>query len=350
MEFTAQQIADFLGGQVEGDPSVKVSNFSKIEEGKPGTITFLSNPKYSHYIYDCNASIVLVNKDFKPEKEIPATLIRVNNAYECLAQLFSLVEQSKPKKKGISPLAFIASTAQIGEDVYIAPFVYVGENVKIGKNTQIHSHSNIEDNSSVGENTVLFSGVHVYPDCSIGNNCILHSGVVIGADGFGFAQSEDGTYKKITQIGNVVLEDDIEVGANTTIDRATLGSTIVHKGVKIDNLVQIAHNDEIGENTVIVAQTGIAGSTKIGKNCVIGGQVGIVGHLQIADNTQIGAQSGVTNSVKTPGQIIIGSPAIPIQNFRRSSIVFKNLSDLQKMVIELRNKVEELEKTKTSEK
>ncbi|HRR62403.1 MAG TPA: UDP-3-O-(3-hydroxymyristoyl)glucosamine N-acyltransferase [Paludibacteraceae bacterium] len=344
MEFTAQQIADFLGGEIEGNPSVKVSGFSKIEEGKPGTLTFLSNPKYNHYLYDCKASIVLINKDFKPEKKVTTTLIRVDNAYELLAKLFSLINQNQIHKKGISSLAYIAPTAQIGENVYIAPFVFIGENVKIGKNSEIYAQCAIEENSTVGENVILYPGVKIYHNCVIGNNCILHGGVVIGADGFGFAQSKEGIYEKIFQLGNVVLEDDIEVGANSTIDRATLGSTIIHKGVKIDNLVQIAHNVEIGENTVIVAQTGIAGSTKIGKNCVLAGQVGIVGHLQIADNTQIGAQSGVTNSVKTPGQIIIGSPAIPIRNFRRSSILFKNLPEIQNLLIELKNKVEKLEK------
>jgi len=285
MEFTAQQIADYLHGDIEGDPSVKVSNFSKIEEGKPGTLSFLSNPKYIHYIYDCEASIVLVNKDFTAEKEIKPTLIRVEDAYQSLALLLTLVDQAKPKKTGISPLAYISETAKISENVYIAPFVYVGDNVTIDKNATLHANCSIEDGAVLGENVTLFSGVKVYNNCVIGNNCILHSGVVIGSDGFGFAPTEDGSYKKIPQMGNVVLEDDVEIGANSVVDRATMGSTIIRKGVKIDNLVQIAHNVEIGTNTVIAAQTGISGSTKLGKQCILAGQVGIAGHLQIEEGT-----------------------------------------------------------------
>lgn len=296
MEFTAQQIADFLDGQIEGNPSVTVSDFSKIEEGKPGTLSFLSNPKYNQFIYESQASIILVNKDFQPEKEVFATLIRVNDAYQSLAMLLSLVDQIKPKKTGISPLAFISSTAEIDENAYIAPFVYIGEKVSIGKNARIYASCSIEDGVKIGENITLFSGVKIYSDCVIGNNCILHSGVVIGSDGFGFAPAEDGTYKKIPQLGNVILEDNVEIGANSIVDRATMGSTLIRKGVKIDNLVQIAHNVEIGENTVIAAQTGISGSTKLGTRCILGGQVGIAGHLRIADGTIFGAQTGVPNS------------------------------------------------------
>lgn len=343
MEFTAQQIADFLGGEIEGDASVKVSNFSKIEEGKTGTLSFLSNLKYTQYIYDSQASIILVNKTFSAEKEVKATLIRVNDSYSSLAMLLSLVDQMKPKKTGLSSLAAISETAVIGENAYIAPFVYIGEQVKIGKNVRIYAGCSIDDGSQIGDNVCLYAGVKVYNDCVIGNNCILHSGVVIGSDGFGFAPTEDGSYKKIPQMGNVVLEDDVEIGANTTVDRATMGSTIIRKGVKLDNLVQIAHNVEIGENTVIAAQTGISGSTKLGKSCTLGGQVGIAGHLQFADGTIIGAQAGVGGSIKEPNQKIQGSPAISMGNFYKSAAALKNLPDLLKQIYSMQKRIEELE-------
>ncbi len=344
MEFTAQQIADFLGGEIQGNPAVKVSDFSKIEEGKPGTLSFLSNPKYSQYIYDSQASIILVNKSFEPEREVQATLIRVNDAYQALATLLSLVDQAKPKKTGISPLAYISESAEIGENAYIAPFVYIGEKVVIGKNAMIHTQVSIEDGASIGENTILNPGVKVYYKCLIGANCILHSGCVIGSDGFGFAPTADGSYKKIPQMGNVVLEDNVEIGANTVVDRATLGSTIIRKGVKIDNLVQIAHNVEVGENTVIAAQTGISGSTKLGKRCTLAGQVGIAGHLQIADGTIFGAQTGVPNSVKVPNQVLQGYPAVPIMTFHKAAIVHKNLPELQKLIYAMQKRIDELEK------
>ena len=343
MEFTAQQIADFLGGEIQGDPSIKVSDFSKIEEGKPGTLSFLSNPKYSQYIYDSQASIILVNKDFQPEREVQSTLILVDDAYQSLARLLSMVDQAKPRKTGISPLAYISESAVIGENAYIAPFVYIGEQVTIGKNTSLHPHSCVEDGAKLGENVTLYAGVKVYYNCIIGNNCTLHSGSVIGSDGFGFAPTEDGSYKKIPQMGNVVLEDNIEIGANTVVDRATLGSTIIRQGVKIDNLVQIAHNVEIGTNTVIAAQTGISGSTKLGKQCILAGQVGIAGHLHIADGTIFGAQTGVPNNVKKPNQTLQGYPAIPVMSFHRASVVYKNLPDLQKTVYALEKKIQELE-------
>lgn len=343
MEFTAQQIADFLGGETQGDPSIKVSDFSKIEEGKPGTLSFLSNPKYSQYIYDSQASVILVNKDFKPEREVQSTLIRVDDAYQSLARLLTLVDQTKPRKTGISPLAFIAESAVIGENAYIAPFVYIGEHVTVGKNVSLHPHSCLEDGVQLGENVILFSGVKVYFNCVIGNNCTVHSGSVIGSDGFGFAPAEDGSYKKIPQMGNVVLEDNIEIGANSVVDRATMGSTIIRQGVKIDNLVQIAHNVEIGENTVIAAQTGISGSTKLGKQCVLAGQVGIAGHLHISDGTIFGAQTGVPSSIKKPNQTLQGYPALPIMSFQRSSVVYKNLPELQKTVYALEKKIQKLE-------
>jgi len=343
MEFTAQQIADFLGGEIEGNPLVKVNSFSKIEEGKPGTLSFLSNPKYSQYIYESLASIILVNKNFSPEKEIQATLIRVEDAYQSLAILLSLVEQAKPQKTGISDLAFIAPSAKIGENAYIAPFVYVGENVTIGSNVKLYAQCCVEDGVSVGDNVCLYSGVKIYNDCVIGNNCTLHSGSVIGSDGFGFAPTEDGSYKKIPQMGNVIVEDNVEIGANSIVDRATLGSTIIRKGVKIDNLVQIAHNVEVGSNTVIAAQTGISGSTKLGKQCILAGQVGVAGHLNIADGTIFGAQTGVPNSVKLPNQTLQGYPAIPIMAFHKAAIVHKNLPELQKMIYAMQKKIEELE-------
>ncbi|MEI6555705.1 MAG: UDP-3-O-(3-hydroxymyristoyl)glucosamine N-acyltransferase [Paludibacter sp.] len=347
MEFTAQQIADFLGGEIEGDASVKVSNFSKIEEGKTGTLSFLSNPKYTQYIYESQASIILVNKTFNAEKEVKATLIRVNDSYASLAMLLSLVDQMKPKKTGLSSLAAVSETAVIGENAYIAPFVYIGEQVKIGKNVRIYAGCSIDDDSQIGDNVCLYAGVKIYNDCVIGNNCILHSGVVIGSDGFGFAPTENGSYKKIPQMGNVVLEDDVEIGANTTVDRATLGSTIIRKGVKLDNLVQVAHNVEIGENTVIAAQTGISGSTKLGKSCTLGGQVGIAGHLQFADGTIIGAQAGVGGSIKEPNQKIQGSPAISMGNFYKSAAALKNLPELLKQIYSMQKRIEELEnKTK----
>jgi len=343
MEFTAQQIADFLGGEIEGNASVKVSDFSKIEEGKPGTLSFLSNPKYTQYIYDSQASIILVNKTFIAEKEVTATLIRVNDSYASLAMLLSLVDQMKPKKTGISSQAAISETAEIAENAYIAPFVYIGEGVKIGKNVRIYAGCSVDDGSQIGDNVCLYAGVKIYNDCVIGNNCILHAGVVIGSDGFGFAPTEDGSYKKIPQMGNVVLEDDVEIGANTTVDRATMGSTIIRKGVKLDNLVQIAHNVEVGDNTVIAAQTGISGSTKLGKNCTLGGQVGIAGHLQFADGTIIGAQAGVGGSIKEPNQKIQGSPAISMGNFYKSAAALKNLPELLKQIYAMQKKIEELE-------
>ena len=343
MEFTAQQIADFLGGEIQGNPTIKVSDFSKIEEGKPGTLSFLSNPKYSQYIYDSQASIILVNKDFEPEREIQSTLIKVDDAYQSLARLLSLVDQTKTRKTGISALAYISDTAVVGENAYIAPFVYIGEQVTIGNNVSLHAHSCVEDGAKLGDHVTLFSGVKVYYNCVIGNNCTLHSGSIIGSDGFGFAPSEDGSYKKIPQMGNVVLEDNIEIGANSVVDRATLGSTIIRKGVKIDNLVQIAHNCEVGTNTVIAAQTGISGSTKLGKQCILAGQVGIAGHLHIADGTIFGAQTGVPNNVKKPNQTLQGYPAIPVMTFHRASVVYKNLPDLQKTVYALEKKIQELE-------
>lgn len=338
MEFSAQQISDHLKGNVIGNPEVKVSGFSTIEDGKPGTLSFLSNPKYNHFIYETNASIVLVNKDFIPEKDVKTTLLQVENAYEALAMLLSWVEQMKPKKNGVSPQAFISPSAKIGANVYIAPFAYIGEGAEIGNYTSIEANCYIGDNATVGENSQLHAGVKVEKECEIGNNCIIHAGVVIGADGFGFAPTSDGSYRKIPQVGNVVIEDDVEIGANTTIDRATLGSTIIRQGVKLDNLVQIAHNVEVKKNTVIAAQSGVAGSTIIGENCVLAGQVGIAGHIEIADGCIFGAQTGVSNSIKEPKSVMQGYPAVPVSVFRRASVVYKNLPELQRVVHELQRK------------
>ena len=342
MEFTAQQIAAFLRGTVEGDPEVKVSNFSKIEEGKPGTLTFLANPKYEHHIYHTEASIVLVNQDFTPTEPIHTTLIRVENAYTALAQLLNMVEQSKSKKSGVDSTAFIAPTASVGEDCYIGNMAYIGERVKLGNNCQVYPFAYIGDNVEIGDNTILYPHVTVYHDCRIGQHCILHAGSVIGADGFGFAP-EGEQYKKIPQLGNVVIEDNVEIGANTTIDRAVMDSTIIRQGVKLDNLIQIAHNVEVGENTVMAAQVGIAGSVKVGKHCMFGGQVGLAGHIQIADDVTLGAQAGVISSVKE-ATTLLGAPAIQARNFMRSSAIFNRLPELYRTIGQLQREMETLKK------
>lgn len=345
MEFSAQQIADFLSGVVDGDPSVKVSAFSKIDDGIPGSLSFLSNPKYLPYVYDCKASVILVNKDFQPEKAVNSTLIRVDNAYESLALLMQLVEQQSERATGISPLANIHETARIGDDAYIGPFVNIGRNVEIGAGATIHDRVSIAHDVVIGEGITLFPGVVIYANTQIGSRCVIHANAVIGSDGFGFAPTGDGRYTKIPQTGNVKIEDEVEIGAGTTIDRATIGSTLIARGVKIDNLVQIAHNVEIGEDSVIASQTGIAGSSKIGKQVMFGGQVGISGHLSIADGTILGAKAGVAGSIKEPRQIWSGYPAVPMNTFRRSYVVNKNLPELQRTVSDLKKKIEELEKT-----
>ena len=341
MEFTAKQIAEFIQGTVEGDENATVHTFAKIEEGVPGVISFLSNPKYTHYLYDTQSSIVLVDKALKLEKETKATLIRVDNAYDAVAKLLTLYEMSKPKKKGIDPLAYIAPTAQIGEDCYIAPFAYVGENVRIGKGTQIYPHTTVYDHASVGENCILYPNVSVYHDCKVGNRVILHSGCVIGADGFGFAPTPHG-YDKIPQIGIVTIEDDVEIGANTCVDRSTMGSTYIRKGVKLDNLVQVAHNVEVGAHTVMSAQVGVAGSTKIGQWCMFGGQVGIAGHAVIGDQVRSGAQAGIAGSIRKGHATVQGSPAIEAKNFARSSVVFKNLPEMYSDLNRMKKEIEEL--------
>lgn len=340
MEFTAKQIAEVVNGEVVGDENVAVSVFSKIEEGKPGSLTFLSNPKYTNYIYSTEASIVLVSSKFVPEHEVKATMIKVENPYDCLARLMMMYESSKPKKKGIDPLAFVSPSAKVGEDVYIGAFAYIGENTVIGDDTKIYPHAYVGDNVKIGENATLYQHVSVYAECRVGNNCILHSGCVIGADGFGFAPTENG-YEKIPQIGNVVLEDDVEIGANTCIDRATMGSTIVHKGAKIDNLVQIAHNDEIGSNTVIAAQTGVAGSTKIGEWCMFGGQVGVAGHITVGNKVNVGAQTGVNSHVEG-NQTIMGYPAMSYRDFMKTSVLQRKLPDMMKRIDALEKEIKAL--------
>ena len=342
MEFSAKQIAEFIQGTVVGDENATVHTFAKIEEGIPGSISFLSNPKYLHYIYDTKASIVLVNKDFTPEQEVKTTLIKVDNAYESLAKLLTLYEMSKPKKTGIDSLAYIAPTAKIGKEVYIAPFAYIGEGAVIGDNTAIYPHATIGENALIGNNCILYPNVTVYHDCRIGNQCILHAGSVIGADGFGFAPSPEG-YEKIPQIGIVIIEDNVEIGANTCIDRSTMGATIVHKGVKLDNLIQIAHNVEVGSHTVMSSQVGIAGSTKIGEWCMFGGQVGVAGHIKVSDHVSVAAQSGIAKATKE-NQAIMGSPAIDAKQYFRCSAVFKNLPEIFSTVNQLQKEIEELKK------
>lgn len=348
LSFTAEQIATVLNGTIEGDPSVVVNNFSKIEDGKPGTLTFLANPKYTNYIYTTSASVVLVNNDFVSDQPIKATLIRCANAYAALAILLNMVEGMKPKKMGIEQMSVIAESTSLGKDPYIGSFAYISDNVKIGDNVKIYPQSYIGDNVTIGDNTIIYSGVKIYSDCKIGNNCILHSGVVIGSDGFGFAPDENGVYNKIPQMGIVILEDDVEVGANTTIDRAVMDATIIRKGVKLDNLIQIAHNVEVGENTVMAAQVGISGSTKIGKQCMFGGQVGLGGHIIVGDGANIGAQSGIISNVK-PGAQIMGAPAIPVKDFFRSSVVFPKLPDMYRQLAQLQKEVDAL-KSKHEEK
>lgn len=341
MEFTAKQIAELIHGSIEGDENAKINTFAKIEEGKKGAISFLSNPKYTHYIYETESSVVLVNNDVVLEKPTNATLIRVENAYECVAQLLQIYESMKPKKSGIDSLAFVSPSAKIGEDCYIGAFAYVGDNAEIGDGCQIYPHAVIYDNVKIGNNTTLYPNVSIYHDCKIGNNVVIHSGTVIGADGFGFAPNADG-YDKIPQIGIVTIEDDVEIGANTCVDRSTMGSTYIRKGVKLDNLIQIAHNVEVGENTVMAAQVGVAGSTKVGKWCMFGGQVGMAGHISIADGTQVGAQAGITNTVKKADAPIIGSPAIDAKAYMKAYAVYRRLPEMYQELNALRKEIEKI--------
>jgi len=342
MNFTAQTIAEFLKGTVEGNPDSSVNDVAKIEEGRSGTLSFLANPKYEKYIYDTKASIVIVNKDFLPEKPIKSTLIRVDNAYESFAELLKLYEQSKPRKSGIDKLTSISDSAKIGKNPYIGDFAVISDNVTIGDDVQIFPQVYIGDNVTIGNNTILYAGVKVYAGSTIGSDCVIHSGVIIGADGFGFAPNKDNDYKKVPQVGIAIIEDHVEIGANTTVDRATIGATIVRKGVKLDNLIMVAHNVEIGRNTVIAAQTGVAGSTKIGKNSLIAGQVGIIGHLNLADGVKIAAQSGIGKDIKTEGDVVQGSPAFSYLPYQKSYAIFRNLPALRKQIIDLEKDVEKL--------
>jgi UDP-3-O-[3-hydroxymyristoyl] glucosamine N-acyltransferase len=336
MNYTARQIAQLLNGNIEGDPDITVSGLSKIEEGLPGTLSFLANPKYTSFIYTTKASVVIVNRTFTPEQPLTNTLIRVDDPYTCFARLLELYDHSKSMMTGVSQHAVISGSARLDEHVYIGALTCIGDEAVIAGNVKIFAHVFIGDHVHIGENTIIYPGVRIYPGTVIGKNCILQSGVVIGSDGFGFAPQADNQYKKVLQIGNVIIEDNVEIGANTTIDRATLGSTIIRKGVKLDNLIQIAHNVEIGENTVIAAQSGVSGSTKIGKNCMIGGQVGIIGHLMIGDNVKIAAQSGISSDIKD-GEVVMGSPAFNIARYKKSYVHFRNLD---KSI----NKLEALEK------
>lgn len=344
MQFTALQIATLIKGKIEGDPDAKVSHVAKIEEADAGSLSFIANPKYEEYLYTTNASIIIVNDTLEVLEQVKPTLIRVKDAYSGFASLLEKYNDiiSRKGRNGIEQPSFVSKSASIGKDVYVGAFTYIGENVIIGDNVKIYPGCYIGDNVVINEDSRMFAGVKIYDGCSIGSRVILHSGAVIGGDGFGFAPQKDGTYRKVPQIGNVIIEDDVEIGANTTIDRATMGSTHIRKGVKLDNLIQIAHNAEIGENTVIAAQTGVSGSTKLGKNCIVGGQVGIVGHIQLADGTRINAQSGLSKSVNEPNQALTGSPAFDYKSSLRSQAIFRNLPELQQRLYKLEEMVAQL--------
>jgi UDP-3-O-[3-hydroxymyristoyl] glucosamine N-acyltransferase len=344
MEFTAATIAGFLKGEIDGNPDIKVNTIAKIEEGQAGALSFLANPKYEHYIYETKSSVVLVNKSFVPSAKINATLIKVENSYEAFASLLRLVDQARPRKKGIHTTAVIEPSAKIGTDVFIGACAYIGENCIIGDGCSVYPQVYIGDNTTIGKNSTLNPGVKIYHDCILGEACIIHAGTVIGSDGFGFAPQSDNEYMKIPQLGNVILEDNVEIGANVTIDRATMGSTIIRKGVKLDNLIQIGHNVEIGENSVMAAQTGISGSTKVGRNCMFGGQVGLAGHIKIANGTKIGAQAGLLGDVKEENTAIIGSPAIEIRQFMKSSVIFRKLPEMKTKIDSLEKEIESLKK------
>ena len=341
MEFTAKQIAQFIQGKVEGDDNASVHSFAKIEEGKPGAISFLSNPKYTHYLYDTESSIVLINDDVVLEKPVKTTLIRVKNAYECVARLLQMYAAAQPKKSGIDSLAFISPNAKIGENCYIGAFAYIGDGVEIGDGSQIYPHVYVGDGVKIGQDALLYANVTIYHGCRLGNHVTIHSGSVIGADGFGFAPTENG-YDKIPQIGIVTIEDNVEIGANTCVDRSTMGSTTIHQGVKLDNLIQVAHNVEIGQNTVMASQCGIAGSTKVGDWCMFGGQVGMAGHISIASHTNVGAQAGIVGSVKKEGETIIGSPAWDAKQFMKSATIFRRLPEMYQQINDLKKEIESL--------
>jgi len=343
MLFTARQIAELLQGQVEGDADAQVSKLSKIEEGVPGSISFLANPQYTQYVYTSKASVIIVNQDFAATAPIEATLIRVPSAQIAFTKLLEMYNQVKLNKKGISKQAFISDSARVGQDIYAGEFAFIGENVRIGNGVKIYPQVYIGDNCEIGDNTTLFAGVKIYSETVIGKNCIIHSGTVIGSDGFRF--NPENNNQKVPQIGNVIIEDDVEIGANCAIDRATLGSTILRKGVKFDNLIHIAHNVEVGENTYIAAHGVIAGSTKVGKGCMFSGQVGIVGHLQVADNTIITAQSGISKSITKPGEVYMGSPAFDANKYRKAFIHFRNLDSIVQRLANVEKALKEKNET-----
>lgn len=342
MEFTAATIAGFLKGEIEGNPETKVNTIAKIEEGREGALSFLANPKYEHYLYTTESSIVLVNMDFIPSSPVKATLIRVKNAYEAFASLLTMVDQSRPRKKGIHPSAIIETGTVIGADVYIGAYAFIGENCTISDGCRIYPHAYIGDNTHLGKDCLVYSGVTIYHECMIGNSCTIHAGSVIGSDGFGFAPQSDNEFMKIPQIGNVILEDNVEIGANVAIDRATVGSTIIRRGVKIDNLIQIGHNVEIGENTVMAGQSGVAGSAKIGKNCMFAGQVGVAGHLKVADGTRAAAQTGIAGDIKQENSTIMGSPAFDHKLYLKSYVVFRKLPELKSKIEAIEKQIESL--------
>ncbi len=347
MEFTARQIADFIGGRIEGNENATVHTFAKIEEGVEGAISFLSNPKYTHYIYDTKSSIVLINEDVELEKEVNATLIRVKNAYESVAKLLQLYESVKPKKSGIDPHASISPKASIGSNVYVGAFAVIGDGAVIGDNTRIYPNAVIGDGVKIGNDCIIYPNVTIYEGCKLANRITIHAGSVIGADGFGFAPNTDG-YEKIPQIGIVIIEDDVEIGANTCVDRSTMGATIIHKGVKLDNLIQVAHNVEIGEHTVMSSQVGISGSTKVGSWCMFGGQVGLSGHITIGDRTNLGAKSGVISNLKG-GETLIGAPTMDVKAFFRSQAIIRKLPDMYKQLSELQKQIDALKAAATTE-
>lgn len=345
MDLSAIQIAELLSGKIEGDPNITVNALCKIEEGKPKALSFLANPTYTPYLYDTKASVVIVNKDFNPEKKVAVTLIRVDDAHHAFAKILQIYDRTQKAKTGIHETANISTSAKLGKDAYVGAFVTIGNNAVIGENVKIYPNVFIDENVIIKDNTTILPGAKICSDSIIGKNCVLHMGCIIGSDGFGFAPNKENEYQKMAQIGNVVLEDWVDVGANTTIDRATLGSTLIKKGVKLDNLIQIAHNVEIGENTVIAAQAGIAGSTKIGKNCMIGGQVGIVGHLEIADGVKIAAQTGIPTSITKENEIVQGTPAMSIGEFKRAYVLFKRLPEMKTKINELEQELSKLKIT-----
>jgi UDP-3-O-[3-hydroxymyristoyl] glucosamine N-acyltransferase len=344
MQFSALQIASIINARIEGDPAVTVGGIAKIEEAVPGTLSFIANPKYEEYLYTTQASVIIVNEDLKVEGTVKPTLLRVENAYSAFAKLLEAYNEimAGQGKKGIEQPSHIAASATVGADVYVGAFAYIGENARIGDKAAIYPGCYVGDNVTIGNNTILFPGVRIYHDCVLGSNVVVHAGTVIGSDGFGFAPQADGSYKKVPQIGNVLIEDHVEIGANTTIDRATMGSTVIRRGVKLDNLIQIAHNVEMGQNSVMAAQSGVSGSTKVGDNCMIGGQVGIVGHIKLANGTRINAQSGLSKSVTEANQALNGSPAFEYKSSLKSQAIFRNLPELQNRVHQLEEQIKHL--------